>query len=55
VSSDCPRKGCYDCPKYGAPGENPFFKEKQKHAEHIRAQYFIENGDVDAFRKTADL
>mmetsp|Transcript_6602 Transcript_6602/g.11398 ORF Transcript_6602/g.11398 Transcript_6602/m.11398 type:complete len:586 (+) Transcript_6602:116-1873(+) len=55
VSSECPQKGCYDCPKYSVPGGNPFFKEKQKHAEHVRATHFIENGDVDAFRKAAEL
>jgi hypothetical protein len=55
MSSDCPRNGCYACPKYSAPGENPFFKIRHKEAEHVRAQHFIKNGDVDAFRKSADL
>lgn len=55
VSSDCPRKGCYDCPKFSSPGTNPYFIAKHKKAEHVRAQHFINHGDVDVFRKTADL
>ena len=55
TSSRCPQRGCYDCPKYSSPGENPYFKAKHKEAEHIRAQQFIQNGEVDALRKTADL
>ncbi|KAG7346760.1 4Fe-4S single cluster domain of ferredoxin I [Nitzschia inconspicua] len=55
VSSDCPKRGCYDCPKYSTPGTNPYFVAQHKKAEHTRAQHFIEHGDVDLFRKTADL
>ena len=55
VSSDCPQKGCYDCPKFNNPGENPYFIANHRKAEHVRAQTFIEHGDVDAFRKTAEL
>eukprot|EP00534_Pseudo-nitzschia_fraudulenta_P003116 CAMPEP_0201136556 /NCGR_PEP_ID=MMETSP0850-20130426/54946_1 /ASSEMBLY_ACC=CAM_ASM_000622 /TAXON_ID=183588 /ORGANISM="Pseudo-nitzschia fraudulenta, Strain WWA7" /LENGTH=579 /DNA_ID=CAMNT_0047407865 /DNA_START=148 /DNA_END=1887 /DNA_ORIENTATION=+ len=55
TSSDCPQKGCYDCPCYRNPGENPFFIAKQKKAEHVRAQHFIESGEANSFRKAVDL
>ena len=55
TSSDCPKKGCYDCPSYGNPGENPFFIAKHKHAEHIRAQHFIKSGEARFFRRAIDL
>ncbi len=55
ISSNCPQNACYDCPKYSKPGQNPFFIARHKMAEHIRADHFIENGDVDNWRKTADL
>jgi ferredoxin len=55
ISSNCPQNACYDCPKYSKPGQNPFFVAKHKKSEHIRAEYFIENGEVDDWRKTADL
>ena len=55
MNSDCPQRGCYDCPSYHNPGENPYFIAKHKRAEHIRAQYFIKNGEARFFRKTVDL
>ena len=55
MSSDCPKKGCYDCPHYHNPGQNPFFIARHKHAEHIRAQHFIKNGEARFFRKAVDL
>lgn len=55
TSSSCPQKGCYDCPSYRHPGENPFFIAKAKEAEHVRAQHFIKNGDARIFRKYVDL
>lgn len=55
TSTSCPQKGCYDCPSYRNPGENPFFIAKQKDAQHARAQHFIETGDADPFRKAVDL
>lgn len=54
-SANCPQKGCYDCPRFSKPGGNPFFLQRQKEMDHVRAQFFIEHGDVDALRKTADL
>lgn len=55
MSSSCPQKGCYDCPFYQSPGENPFFIAKHKQAEHIRAEHFIESEEADIFRKSVDL
>ncbi|CAJ1946446.1 unnamed protein product [Cylindrotheca closterium] len=54
VSSECPQKGCYDCPKF-SKGENPFFQKNCKDAQHTRALHFMENGDADTWRNTADL
>jgi len=55
TSTSCPQKGCYDCPSYRHPGENPFFIAKHKQAEHVRAQHFIKNGDAKFFRKYVEL
>ena len=55
VSSKCPSRGCYDCPMYSKPGQNPYFQQRQIDHQHMRAKYYIENGEADAFRKTADL
>jgi ferredoxin len=55
TSGNCPEKGCYECPKYSHPGENPNFIKNQKRDTHLRAQYFSDRGDADAFRKTAEL
>jgi len=55
TSSNCPQKGCYDCPRYRNPGENPFFIANHKQAEHIRAQHFIKNGEARFFRRAIDL
>lgn len=54
-SSQCPQKGCFNCPRYSKPGENPYFQQQQRKDNHIRAQHFIDQGDVDALRKAADL
>jgi hypothetical protein len=54
-SGQCPKKGCYDCPRFSKPGDNPFFQKRQREMDHFRAEYFIEHGDVDALRKVADL
>lgn len=55
TQSTCPQRGCYDCPSYPNPGENPHFIAKHKQAEHIRAQHFIKNGEAEIFRKAVDL
>ncbi len=54
AGSSCPQRGCYDCPKY-KPGENPFFIERHKQAEHARALDFIASGEADKWRKVAEL
>eukprot|EP00986_Skeletonema_menzelii_P013294 scaffold7621_cov152-Skeletonema_menzelii.AAC.7 len=54
AGSSCPQRGCYDCPKY-KPGENPFFVERHKYFEHIRALDFIESGEANKWRKVAEL
>mmetsp|Transcript_90 Transcript_90/g.93 ORF Transcript_90/g.93 Transcript_90/m.93 type:complete len:529 (+) Transcript_90:266-1852(+) len=55
LSRDCPKKGCYACPNYQAPGENPYWKLKHREAEHIRASTFITRGVAKNFLKRADL
>lgn len=50
----CPQRGCYDCPKY-APGQNPFFKERHRRAEHNRALDFIASGEADKWRHVVEL
>jgi len=54
-SSQCPQKGCYNCPKFSQPGGNPFFQARQKRQNHIRAEYFVDHGDFDPWRKSAEL
>lgn len=54
AGSSCPQRGCYDCPKY-LPGKNPFFMERHKHFEHVRARDFIVTGEADKWRKVAEL
>jgi hypothetical protein len=55
TSGQCPQKGCYDCPRFPKPGENPFFQERQKEMDHVRADFFLENVDLSVPRTTADL
>jgi hypothetical protein len=53
-SASCPQRGCYDCPTY-APGENPFFKERHRLAELVRAREFMMTGEADKWRKVVEL
>jgi len=55
VSKACPQKGCYQCPSYDNPGDNPYYKKKQQRAIHVRAEALIESGKVDGIAKYADL
>jgi ferredoxin len=55
TSKSCPQRGCYDCPMYDTPGSNPYFKQRHRHAEHVRAMDIVRSGEADSFRKTADL
>ena len=54
-TGQCPQRGCFDCPSYSVPGGNPYFQKKAKAGQHTRAQYFVDHGDVDLWRKTAEL
>mmetsp|Transcript_64 Transcript_64/g.98 ORF Transcript_64/g.98 Transcript_64/m.98 type:complete len:651 (-) Transcript_64:112-2064(-) len=54
VGSSCPQRGCFDCPKFN-PGENPFFIERHKQSEHVRALDFKASGEADKWRKVAEL
>ena len=54
-SHQCPQKGCYDCPMFEQPGENPAFQKKNKAAEKARARDIIDSGEFDMWRKTAEL
>mmetsp|Transcript_19919 Transcript_19919/g.33071 ORF Transcript_19919/g.33071 Transcript_19919/m.33071 type:complete len:558 (+) Transcript_19919:89-1762(+) len=55
LSKECPQRGCFACPNYSNPGENPYWKIKHTQAEHVRATTFIEGGVADPYRKTVDL
>lgn len=55
VSAQCPQRGCFDCPRYAEPGANPYFHERLRTANHVRAQHFIDKGIAESYRKTADL
>jgi len=53
-SHTCPQRGCYDCPTYN-PGKNPFFQERHKQAELVRAKDFMATGEADKWRKVLEL
>jgi hypothetical protein len=55
TSKTCPQRGCYDCPNYAKPGDNPNFKKLHAAAEKIRANDIIDSGEGDIWRKIADL
>jgi len=55
TSSQCPQKGCFECPRFSKPGDNPYFQKHMEEDNHRRAQYFIEHGDVNVWRKSAEL
>jgi len=55
MSKSCPQRGCFNCPNYSSPGQNPYFQAKHQDAEHQRASEFIENGTAEPFRKTFEL
>lgn len=54
-SGQCPQRGCFDCPSYRNPGDNPYFQEKTRAAQHVRAQHFVDSGAANMWRKAADL
>jgi hypothetical protein len=53
-STQCPQRGCFDCPNY-APGQNPYFKQRQRNAEHVRAAEFIASGEATQWRKVVEI
>ena len=55
LSKACPQKGCYDCPNYANPGDNPNFKKMHAAAESVRAKDIVDSGEADEWRNTADL
>jgi ferredoxin len=56
LSSDCPQRGCFDCPQFRTqPGSNPSCQSKMKDALHIKAEHFIQTGEANLYRKSADL
>lgn len=55
TSKQCPQAGCYDCPNYSSPGQNPYFQANNRKAEHSRARDLIESGEADVWRKSVEL
>lgn len=56
TSSSCPQKGCYDCPMYSSPGENPYFKQGQVKALEVRKKDLFESDElINTFRKVVEL
>mmetsp|Transcript_10007 Transcript_10007/g.22364 ORF Transcript_10007/g.22364 Transcript_10007/m.22364 type:complete len:618 (-) Transcript_10007:117-1970(-) len=55
TSKQCPQKGCYDCPNYSSPGQNPYFQERHRRSERARAKDLMESGEADLWRKKAEL
>ena len=55
-SNKCPQRGCFDCPRFrDDPQGNPYFQERLKRANHVRALHFVNHGMADNIRKAADL
>jgi len=55
MSKSCPQKGCYDCPNFAKPGDNPYFQNLHHAAEKIRATDIMKTGEADFWRKTVEL
>lgn len=51
--SNCPSRGCADCPMYGV-GKNPYFENKEKERKAKRAKLRLQKQREDD-QKTADL
>lgn len=55
-SGNCPSRGCFDCPRYSKPGDNPFFKEIHNNAQHARRlDLALNSWEVQIRRKFADV
>jgi len=55
TSKQCPKAGCYDCPNFGSPGQNPYFQAKHREAERSRAKDLIDSGEADVWRRAVEL
>jgi len=55
MSKSCPQKGCYDCPNFARPGDNPYFQRLHQAAEKIRATEIMKTGELDFYRNVAEL
>lgn len=55
MSKSCPQRGCYDCPNYAKPGDNPYFQKLQKESEKTRVRHILDSGAAAMFRKIAVL
>ena len=55
MTSSCPQRGCFDCPHYSKPGDNPYFKEISKNADKMRIREYIRSGAADFHRKFVQL
>ncbi len=55
MSKQCPQRGCFDCPHYSKPGDNPFFKDIDAKAHNVRMRDYIYSGAVDIYRKYVHL
>eukprot|EP00586_Coscinodiscus_wailesii_P021878 CAMPEP_0172492934 /NCGR_PEP_ID=MMETSP1066-20121228/24224_1 /TAXON_ID=671091 /ORGANISM="Coscinodiscus wailesii, Strain CCMP2513" /LENGTH=555 /DNA_ID=CAMNT_0013262823 /DNA_START=9 /DNA_END=1676 /DNA_ORIENTATION=+ len=55
ISKSCPQRGCFDCPMFSTPGENPNFQIKQKLADKVRIRDMMNSGELDVYRNYVDL
>jgi len=55
TSKSCPQRGCYDCPNFSQPGDNPYFKARHRKDEGIRAGDLMASGEAEEFRTYSDL
>jgi len=55
MSKSCPQRGCYDCPNFARPGDNPYFKQLNQAAEKARAIDIMKSGEADLWRNAAEL
>jgi ferredoxin len=51
----CPQRGCFDCPMFNNPGDNPYFQKKHRDAERMRAKDILDSGQGKLWRKYVDL
>ncbi|GMH61456.1 hypothetical protein TrST_g6717 [Triparma strigata] len=54
MSSQCPTRGCYDCPHYDTKGGNPQYKKMEREGDDIRKGEWRKKYEKD-IRITADI